>query len=362
MNLDNLTKIVQHEINAIAQVNKLKSLCCQLSITAKDYSTIINISPNLISQKNLGGSYDTIIHEVSEDNSVYHSPLEIFNLIMESKKITSNTKLNYKRTKELLIEFAPLASYQDIDKRFIRAFEIYLSRKNLCANTILKYLKCLKRALRLALQTGQIKETIEELFSLTVTKAEIIRKESLTPHELNKLQEYLISNFTNMESDYREALSAFLFSCYTGIRYSDICQLTYTDMKRIKNKRWLIFTMQKTKQKVYVPLDQIFGGRALKIMRLFHRTRGKLFYLPSNAKCNRVIKRVYKNQQIGKKNISFHTGRHTAATLLLFYKIPLTTIQSILGHHHITTTEIYAEQNEATIYNSIKGVKFKEFI
>lgn len=272
------------------------------------------------------------------------------------------TKLNYKRTKELLIEFAPLASYQDIDKRFIRAFEIYLTRKNLCANTILKYLKCLKRALRLAQQTGQIKETIEELFSLTVTKAEIIRKESLTPHELNKLQEYLISNFTNMESDYREALSAFLFSCYTGIRYSDICQLTYTDMKRIKNKRWLIFTMQKTKQKVYVPLDQIFGGRALKIMRLFHRTRGKLFYLPSNAKCNRVIKRVYKNQQIGKKNISFHTGRHTAATLLLFYKIPLTTIQSILGHHHITTTEIYAEQNEATIYNSIKGVKFKEFI
>lgn len=129
-----------------------------------------------------------------------------------------------------------------------------------------------------------------------------------------------------------------------------------------KNKRWLIFTMQKTKQKVYVPLDQIFGGRALKIMRLFHRTRGKLFYLPSNAKCNRVIKRVYKNQQIGKKNISFHTGRHTAATLLLFYKIPLTTIQSILGHTHITTTEIYAEQNEATIYNSIKGVKFKEFI
>ena len=58
----------------------------------------------------------------------------------------------------------------------------------------------------------------------------------------------------------------------------------------------------------------------------------------------------------------FHLARHTAATLLLFYKIPLTTIQSILGHTHITTTEIYAEQNEATIYNSIKGVKFKEFI
>lgn len=150
-----------------------------------------------------------------------------------------------------------------------------------------------KRALRLAQQTGQIKETIEELFSLTVTKAEIIRKESLTPHELNKLQEYLISNFTNMESDYREALSAFLFSCYTGIRYSDICQLTYTDMKRIKNKRWLIFTMQKQNKSICATRPD-FRRKSIKIMRLFHRTRGKLFYLPSNAKCNRVIKRVYK--------------------------------------------------------------------
>lgn len=361
MNLDNLQTIVQNEINNIAHTHKLTSLYCEISVTSENYSTTINITPNLATQKQLGGSYDTIIQEVSDENSVYHSPIEIFNLIMESKKITSNTKLNYQRTKELLIEFAPLASYQDIDKRYIRAFEIFLTRKKLCANTTLKYLKCLKRALRLAQQAGQIKDTIEELFSLTVTKAEIVRKESLTPNELNKLQDYLISNFIDMESDYREALSAFLFSCYTGIRYSDVCRLTYAHMKRIKNKRWLIFTMKKTNQKVYVPLDQIFGGRALKIMRLFHRTRGKLFYLPSNAKCNRVIKSIYKNQQIGKKNISFHTGRHTAATLLLFYKIPLTTIQSILGHTHITTTEIYAEQNEATIYNSIKGVKFKEF-
>lgn len=361
MNLENLKTVVQNEINNIARTNGETNILCQISLQTKEYSTIINISPNLVVQKKLGGSYDTIIQEVSEINPIVPSPIDIFNIIMESKKLRINTKLNYKRTKQLLTEFAPLASYIDIDKRFIRAFEIFLTRKNLSANTICKYLKCLKRALRIAQQTGQVKETIEELFSLTVTRAEIIRKESLTPHELNKLQDYLISNFMNMESDYREALSAFLFSCYTGIRYSDICQLTYADMKRIKNKRWLIFTMQKTKQKVYVPLDQIFGGRALKIMRLFHRTRGKLFYLPSNAKCNRVIKRVYKNQQIGKKNISFHTGRHTAATLLLFYKIPLTTIQSILGHTHITTTEIYAEQNEATIYNSIKGVKFKEF-
>lgn len=56
----------------------------------------------------------------------------------------------------------------------------------------------------------------------------------------------------------------------------------------------------------------------------------------------------------------FHVGRHTAATLLLYHDTPLTTIKEILGHTNIRTTEIYADINEATIYNSISKIKFKE--
>ena len=58
--------------------------------------------------------------------------------------------------------------------------------------------------------------------------------------------------------------------------------------------------------------------------------------------------------------ITFHTGRHTTATLLLYHDTPLTTIKEILGHTNIRTTEIYADINEATIYNSISKIKFKE--
>ena len=63
---------------------------------------------------------------------------------------------------------------------------------------------------------------------------------------------------------------------------------------------------------------------------------------------------------MGKKNISFHTGRHTAATLLLYHNTPLTTIKEILGHTNIRTTETYADINEATIYNSISKIRFRE--
>ena len=98
------------------------------------------------------------------------------------------------------------------------------------------------------------------------------------------------------------------------------------------------------------------------IGELFFMLAGIFAEMEINGRSERTREGIRIARLKGKKNISFHTGRHTAATLLLFYKIPLTTIQSILGHTHITTTEIYAEQNEATIYNSIKGVKFKEFI
>ena len=82
--------------------------------------------------------------------------------------------------------------------------------------------------------------------------------------------------------------------------------------------------------------------------------------MPSNAVCNRVIKRVYRKLFRSRKNISFHTGRHTTATLLLYHDTPLTTIKEILGHTNIRTTEIYADINEATIYHSISKIKFKE--
>ncbi|MCS3211680.1 tyrosine-type recombinase/integrase [Bacteroides thetaiotaomicron] len=82
--------------------------------------------------------------------------------------------------------------------------------------------------------------------------------------------------------------------------------------------------------------------------------------MPSNAVCNRVIKRVYKKLFRSRKNISFHVAHHTTATLLLYHDTPLTTIKEILGHTNIRTTEIYADINEATIYNSISKIKFKE--
>lgn len=310
--------------------------------------------------KILGGYYDTI--PVEHHITIKESSLsDIIHEYINSGKIIISTQKNYQRINTLLIEYAPLAELSDIDKRFIKGFEQYLILKGNKPNTIIKNIKILKRLIRIAQSKGYINYSTEELFSEIITKKEETHKETLSNVEIIKLEKYLVENFNELTDAKKEVLASFLFSCYTGVRFSDIILLTYDNIKMIKNKRWLFFKMQKTSRNVYIPLEQIFNGHALKVMRLFKRTRGLIFRLPSNAKTNRILKQIYKDILKGEKNISFHTARHTAATLLLYHKIPLTTIQGILGHTHITTTEIYADLNAVTMYNSLRGVKFKDF-
>ena len=285
---------------------------------------------------------------------------DFFSDICADINIKDSTRKNYFRTLDTLKEYAPNAHLSDIDSSFVCGYELFLSSLKMKANTIIKHLKHLKKAFHQACRKGYIKHSVDELFSLCNVKTEKTFKESLTSKELIVLYQYLQNNFNTLENREREILAGFIFSCLTGLRYSDICKVEYSNIKRIRNKQWLFLTMKKTSQKVFVPIEQMFSGKALEVIRLFHRTRGKLFYMPSNAVCNRVIKRVYKKLFRSKKNISFHTGRHTAATLLLYHNTPLTTIKEILGHTNIRTTETYADINEATIYNSISKIKFKE--
>lgn len=315
-----------------------------------------------VKEKEPGGCYDRMREGLPEreQEKRHVTFIDFFSDVCSDTSIKDSTRKNYCRTLETLKEYAPAIGFRDIDKAFVYGYEQFLSSLGMKANTVIKHMKHLKKAFHQACREGRLKQSVEELFGRCNIKPEKTFRESLTAKELVVLYQFLKSNFDTMEEKEREILSGFLFSCLTGLRYSDVCSVEYSNVKRIRNKRWLFLTMRKTTRKVFIPIEQMFSGKALDIMGLFHRTRGKLFHMPSNAICNRVIKRVYRKLFRSRKNISFHTGRHTAATLLLYHDTPLTTIKEILGHTNIRTTEIYAGINEATIYNSISKIKFKE--
>ena len=140
-------------------------------------------------------------------------------------------------------------------------------------------------------------------------------------------------------------LRNFLFACYTGLRFTDLKNLQYSDIKkkniRIENsssfeeRDCIEIDMHKTGFPVTIPLFE----RANNLIE-FTQKDGLIFRVISNQKTNECLKSLIKKAGITKK-ITFHCARHTCATLALMNGLPDKFIQKILGHRESKTTEIY---------------------
>ena len=102
-----------------------------------------------------------------------------------------------------------------------------------------------------------------------------------------------------------------------------------------------------------IPVSTNFDGKALLLSKSIPRSRGRMFMLESNQKTNRGVKNVLKKIGI-KRNISFHSARHTFATLLIYRGVNITTVQKLLGHKSVKTTQIYSAVTDLTIEKEIK--------
>lgn len=138
----------------------------------------------------------------------------------------------------------------------------------------------------------------------------------------------------------REIKNAFIFSCYTGLRISDIRELTFD---RIRNV-YLDFRQQKTQGVERMKLHP----KAFEILeeqkeRRRHSEDGKIFLLPlDSGTINKVVRNWMKTAGV-KKKITFHCSRHTFATMCLTFDIDIYTVSKLLGHRDLKTTQIYAK-------------------
>jgi len=134
---------------------------------------------------------------------------------------------------------------------------------------------------------------------------------------------------------------AFLFSCYTGLRFSDVIRLTWGKLQKDNNGDIFInFVQKKTDKQEYLPIPQ----KALKFLpdRNAATATDIVFKLPTNKFTNVVLRNWTFAVGITKK-VTFHVARHTYATLLLSLEVPIETVSKNLGHSDIQTTQIYAK-------------------
>lgn len=122
----------------------------------------------------------------------------------------------------------------------------------------------------------------------------------------------------------------------------------------IDDRKWIELKMHKTDKGVLIPLHTIFDGKAQIIIDSKKNiTTGKYLKVGLNSDANRIIKQVCKKAGITNKVVTFHTARHSFASLLLLDGVPVTTVQKMLGHSSVKTTQIYAKVTIDTIEKDI---------
>ena len=264
-----------------------------------------------------------------------------------------STKENLYTTITVLQEFRPGLDFKDITYTFLKDFEAYLREKGNGINTVAKHLRQLRTLVNEAINQGYIHADAYPFRKYKI-KQEKGRHEFLTPDELKKLENLEVS-----DRKLRHVLDAFLFCCYVGLRFSDFCQLTPANFIRVNGKRWLHFKSIKTGIELRLPLHLLFEGKALAILDRYNIA--EFASLGSNSEVNKALSVIAGMARI-KKHITYHTARHTCATLLIHQGVPITTVQRLLGHTSVKTTEIYSEILSSTIVKDLRAIKRKRIV
>lgn len=269
---------------------------------------------------------------------------------VEKSSRKESTKKNLQTTIELLECYFPTLTFQELDYSFLSNLEDLLRKKEYNINTIAKHLRQLKTLVNEAIRRGYMQQSPFTHYSIKTVES---KHTFLLPQEVDALEQ-LCPQLSSEK--HRHALDAFLFCCYTGLRYSDFTQLSSDNIVQVEKESWLVFRSKKTAVETKLPLLWLFQGKALKIL---HRYADKesFFRLAPNSIINKVLIKLGKSAGI-QKHFSFHTARHTNATLLIYNGANITTVQKLLGHKSIKTTQIYSEIFPESIVEDLKKCYF----
>jgi site-specific recombinase XerD len=148
----------------------------------------------------------------------------------------------------------------------------------------------------------------------------------------------------------------FIFSCYTGVAWGDICKLTRDNLVQVDGETILRLRRSKTDEKASVLL--LDKAKAI-IEKYKDSPDGKLLPLRSNQKFNEYLHEIETLLGIRTK-LTTHVARHTfATTVLLMNGVSLESTQKMLGHKSIKTTEIYGKIVERRIIDEMKQLRTK---
>lgn len=294
-------------------------------------------------------SLDLLKEAIDKPISNGRSFLSFYKEEVANSSLKESTKQNHLSTLELLREFKKDISFTDLTFEFVSSFDNYLQSKGYHLNTIAKHMKHLKRYVNVAINKEYM-DVQKYAFRKYKIKSIEGNHTHLSPEELRKFEDLQL---TGRYAKLQKTKDAFLFCCYAGLRYSDFINLTPANIVEFHQETWLIYKSVKTGIEVRLPLYLLFEGKGIGILQRYKEELNSFFKLKDNSNINKELNILAKLADIDKR-VSFHTARHTNATLLLYSGANITTVQKLLGHKSVKTTQVYANIMDITVVRDLE--------
>jgi len=278
--------------------------------------------------------------------------LTYFELLAEKRKDSDGNYGNWLSTLKHLKNWKKSnVRFADIDRKWLEDLKYYLVHEaktkqgtNLSKNSCVSYFNKVKAALKEAVKDGIILRNPGKAVS-GIKEAET-KREFLTLDELKKA--------VKAHCDIEVLKNAFIFSALTGLRFSDIQKLTWSEIQHSEENGYYIrFMQKKTEGQETLPISD----DAVSFMGERKKDKDKVFPDLTYSDYNNAKIREWMIRAGIEKHITFHCARHTFATLQLTLGTDIYTVSKLLGHKSLKTTEIYAkviDQKKKDAANRIK--------
>ncbi len=276
----------------------------------------------------------------------------IENQIKDDTRLSHETKRSHRYTLQLIKDYRPEAMISQLNYEFVLGFDRFLNSRSLHPNTIEGHHRRCRKYCILAEKMGLLIKSPYRDFKMK--KIPTLRQ-ALTENELNRIA----------GMDYRANLrmhriqQAFLFCCYTGLRYGEWSGLLPEHI--VTSPEGYEITLHKVRKyptPVFLPLGTLFSGKPNEIfIREYLSPTGLKMPKIHNTKINRGLKEIAYDAGIN-KTLTFHIARHTFATLLGAITGDAFLIKSLMGHQDIKTSMVYIKDTPEITRSKLRGVNW----
>lgn len=261
---------------------------------------------------------------------------------IENHPVKQSTRNQHLVMLECLKDFGKITKFTDLTVKNIKLWDDHIRKRVNTQTSVHGYHKRLKPYILEAIQLEKLESNPYDHFKVARGKSEGIK--FLTEEERDAIDNLELFGMPEKVRD------MFIFSCYTGLSYSDMVKITKKDIFKDGNN----FCIRDKRKKTNTPYTIILLPRPLEILKKYNYNLN----LMTNQKCNENLKLIANMANIH-KNLTMHMGRHTFATWALKSGVDISTVSKMLAHSSVAMTEKYAQVLQMTVvkgYELLKNV------